>query len=97
MPVHYSSILVEHQAVREHAGLFDVSHMGEFIVTGSDAEDYLQWIVTGDIKRLEHGQCLFANVYENGTIVDDLLVYKHSSSHYMIVVNASNIDKDFNG
>ena len=97
MPVHYSSILVEHQAVREHAGLFDVSHMGEFVVTGSDAEDYLQWIVTGDIKRLEPGQCLYSPMcYENGTIVDDLLVYKHNSSHYMIVVNASNIDKDFN-
>ena len=96
MPVHYSSILLEHEAVRKNAGLFDVSHMGEFTVTGSDAEDYLQWMVTGDVKRLENGQCLYSPMcYENGTIVDDLLVYKHSTTHYMIVVNASNIDKDY--
>ena len=96
MPVHYSSILLEHEAVRKNAGLFDVSHMGEFTVTGSDAEDYLQWMVTGDVKRLENGQCLYSPMcYENGTIVDDLLVYKHSMTHYMIVVNASNIDKDY--
>ena len=96
MPVQYSSILTEHQAVREAAGLFDVSHMGEFSVTGPEAEDYLQWVVAGNVKRLTDGQCLYSPMcYENGTIVDDLLVYRHNFNHYMIVVNASNIEKDF--
>tara|TARA_B100000674_G_C37942622_1_gene963333 strand:+ start:387 stop:1490 length:1104 start_codon:yes stop_codon:yes gene_type:complete len=96
MPVQYKSILLEHQAVREAAGLFDVSHMGEFTVTGPDAEEYLQWVVAGDVKRLTDGQCLYSPMcYTNGTIVDDLLVYKHNTNHYMIVVNASNIAKDF--
>lgn len=96
MPVQYTSIINEHMAVRNSAGVFDVSHMGEIIVKGSDAEDYLQWIVAGNVKRLEDGQCLYSPMcYTNGTMVDDLLVYRHSSTHFMVVVNASNIEKDF--
>lgn len=96
MPVQYSSIIQEHNAVRGSAGLFDVSHMGEFIVEGAEAEQFLQWIVTGDVKRLIDGQCLYTPMcYENGTIVDDLLVYRHNATKYMVVVNASNIEKDF--
>lgn len=96
MPVQYSSIIHEHNVVRKSAGLFDVSHMGEFIVEGFEAEEFLQWVVAGNVKRLIDGQCLYTPMcYDNGTIVDDLLIYRHNSTKYMVVVNASNIEKDF--
>lgn len=96
LPVQFSSIKEEHEAVRTKAGLFDVSHMGEIIVTGSESETFLQKIITNDISKLVNGQAQYtAMCYENGGIVDDLLVYKVAENSYLLVVNASNIEKDF--
>lgn len=96
LPVQFSSILKEHEAVRTHAGLFDVSHMGEFTVKGEGALAFLQQLLTNDIAKLEDGQALYALMcYTDGGVVDDLLVYKLAEHDYMLVVNASNIDKDF--
>ncbi len=96
MPVQYSSILDEHQAVRNKAGLFDVSHMGEFSLTGRDALANLQYLVTNNVSRLKVGQVIYTPMCDfNGGIIDDLLIYRLSEEEYMMVVNASNIDKDF--
>jgi aminomethyltransferase len=96
MPIQYSGILAEHQQVRERCGLFDVSHMGEFLLQGPDACASLQHLMTNNVARLEDGQCLYTPMcYENGTVVDDLLVYRYESDRFMVVVNASNIEKDF--
>ena len=97
MPVQYpSGILAEHEAVRTKAGLFDVSHMGELRVKGKDALAYLQKLTPNDVAKLVKGQVHYtAFLYENGTFVDDLLVYKESEDEYLLVVNAGNIDKDF--
>src|SRR5438876_8696175 len=96
MPVQYSSILEEHQAVRTHAGLFDVSHMGEFKVEGVDALAFLQYLVPNDVSRLAIHQALYTPLcLPNGGTIDDLLIYRLAEQHYMLVVNAANIDKDF--
>ncbi len=96
MPVMYSSIIEEHMAVRERAGLFDVSHMGEIFVSGSDALEFLQWITSNDVGKMKVGRAKYnALPTERGTVVDDLLVYKMDDELYMLVVNAANIDKDF--
>jgi aminomethyltransferase len=96
MPVQYKGVIEEHNAVRKKAGLFDVSHMGEVLVFGSNATEFVNHSITNDVNRMADGQCLYTPMcYENGTIVDDLLVYKHNSEHYMLVVNASNSEKDF--
>ncbi len=96
LPVEYSGIISEHEAVRSKAGLFDVSHMGEITVKGEDAEKYLQRIVTNDISALEDNQIAYTTMcYEDGGVVDDLLVYKYSSTDYLLVVNASNTEKDY--
>lgn len=96
MPLQYEGILAEHKQVRESCGLFDVSHMGEFLFQGQDAADSLQRLVANNVKRLEDGQCLYSPMcYENGTVVDDLLVYRYGQKRFMVVVNASNIQKDF--
>lgn len=96
MPVQFSGIIAEHEAVRTAAGLFDVSHMGEFDVKGPDARKFLQRLVTNDINRLEPGMAMYSPMtYENGGTVDDLLVYCFAPDWFMTVVNASNIDKDF--
>ncbi|MGD9569746.1 MAG: glycine cleavage system aminomethyltransferase GcvT [Sedimentibacter sp.] len=96
LPVEYSGILLEHEAVRTAAGLFDVSHMGEITVKGEEAEKFLQFIVTNDISVLKNNQIAYsAMCYPDGGIVDDLLVYKYSNTDYLLVVNASNTDKDF--
>ncbi len=95
MPVHYSGILDEHHAVRSRAGLFDVSHMGEFKVEGRDALAFLQYIVPNDIARLAVQQALYTQLcLPNGNVIDDLLVYHLAEQHYMLVVNAGNISKD---
>jgi aminomethyltransferase len=97
MPVQYSSILEEHQAVRTHAGLFDVSHMGEFKVEGKDALAFLQYLVPNDVGRLAVHQALYTQLcLANGNVIDDLLIYKLAEEHYMLVVNAANISKDLN-
>lgn len=95
MPVQYSSISEEHQAVRTQAGLFDISHMGEFKITGRDAQTFLQALVPNDVSRLGIHQALYTQLcLPNGNVIDDLLIYCLAEQHYMLVVNAANIAKD---
>lgn len=95
LPVQFSSILEEHEAVREKAGLFDVSHMGEVDVKGSDSLKYIQKLITNDASKLVDGKALYSPMcYPDGGTVDDLLVYRYTEDHYLIVINASNIEKD---
>jgi aminomethyltransferase len=95
MPVEYSGIAREHTAVRTAAGLFDVSHMGEFELRGPQALDLIQLVTSNDAGRLADGQVQYsALTTPEGTVVDDLLVYRHSAEHYLLVVNAGNIEKD---
>ncbi len=95
MPIQYKGIREEHMAVRERAGLFDVSHMGEFFISGPEALDLIQHVTINDASRLRPGKAQYsAMCYENGGIVDDLLVYCFDENSYMLVVNAANIDKD---
>lgn len=94
MPLEYTGIINEHRAVRENMGMFDLSHMGEFRVTGSDAPAAVDRLVTNDIRGLAVGQIRYSPMcYEDGGIVDDLLVYRYPD-HLLLVVNAANIDKD---
>lgn len=96
LPVQFSSIKEEHEAVRTKAGLFDVSHMGEIFVEGPDAEGYLQHLLSNDISKIAIKQAQYnAMLYETGGVVDDLLVYKLADEKYLLCVNAANIDKDF--
>lgn len=96
MPVQYAGVIEEHHTVREKAGLFDVSHMGEINVKGKDAFAYVQYLITNDVSRIQDGQILYSPMcYPHGGIVDDLLVYRYGKEHFFIVVNASNTDKDF--
>lgn len=96
MPVQYSGVIDEHVAVRMAAGLFDVSHMGEFLVSGACARDFLQRLTTNDIAQMYDGRCQYNLLcYDNGTVVDDIIVSQITSERYLIVVNASNIHKDF--
>jgi aminomethyltransferase len=96
MPVEFSGVVDEHMTVREHAGLFDVSHMGQFFVSGSDAESLLQSLTPNDVSRLAIGQAQYsALTTEKGTFVDDVLVYRTGEDRYMLVPNAANIAKDF--
>jgi aminomethyltransferase len=96
MPISYTGISQEHNAVRNAAGVFDVSHMGEFLVQGKKALDFLQYITINDVSSLEDGQAQYsAMCYPDGGIVDDLLIYRFDAEKYMMVVNASNIEKDF--
>ena len=95
MPVQYEGIIEEHEAVRNTAGIFDVSHMGEVRIKGKAATDFVQHLFTNDISVLVEGQVQYGMMcYENGTVVDDLLVYKYANDHYLLVINAGNIDKD---
>ncbi len=95
MPIQYSSIIDEHQAVRQHCGVFDVSHMGEVRVTGSDAERYINHIFTNDVKNAPIGKIYYGMMcYPDGGTVDDLLVYKMAEQDFFVVINAANIDKD---
>lgn len=96
MPIQYSTIIDEHQAVRNDCGVFDVSHMGEVTVKGKDAERYVQHIFTNDVSKIEPGQILYGMMcYDNGGTVDDLLVYKMAVNDFFLVINAANIDKDW--
>ncbi len=95
MPLQYTSIVKEHLAVRATVGLFDLSHMGEFEIYGPGANAFVQKLSTNDVGRLTDGRVLytlFCN--EAGGIVDDLLIYRYTDNHYMLVVNAANIEKD---
>jgi aminomethyltransferase len=96
LPVQFSSIKEEHEAVRMRAGLFDVSHMGEFVVKGSDSLAFLQKMMTNDVAKLTDGRAQYTLMcYEDGGTVDDLLIYKKVDGEYLLVVNAANIEKDF--
>ncbi len=96
MPVQYEGILEEHRAVRERAGIFDVSHMGEIEFTGPGAFEALQRLTPNDVSKLGDGKCHYsAFLTDRGTFVDDLLVYRKAADSYMLVVNASNAQKDF--
>ena len=97
MPIQYSSITIEHNAVRQHVGMFDVSHMGEIFVKGHQAEEFINHIFTNDIRGYEPGKVLYGMMcYPDGGTVDDLLVYREFlADHFLLVVNAANIDKDF--
>ncbi len=96
MPVQYESIMKEVNAVRNTAGVFDVSHMGEFWVEGKDAVAYLQYIMTNDLNLLVDGKSQYANIcYPNGTVVDDCFLYQVTPEKIRVVVNASNTAKDF--
>lgn len=97
MPVRYTSDIEEHKCVREKVGVFDVSHMGEFFVSGAGALALIQKVTSNDASRLQNGQAQYSCFpNESGGIVDDLIVYKFDDNEYMLVVNASNIEKDWN-
>ena len=96
MPVQYQGIVAEHRAVRSQAGLFDVSHMGEFEFKGTRAKELVQFLTANDIDRIGIGRgqySLFLN--KNGGAIDDIIVYRLGKTTYLIVVNAANIDKDW--
>lgn len=96
MPVQYVGVIDEHHVVRTKAGLFDVSHMGEIDARGEEALAFVQMLITNDVNKLEDGKILYSPMcYPSGGIVDDLLVYRYSSNHFLLVVNASNTDKDY--
>lgn len=96
LPVQFSSILEEHEAVRKEAGLFDVSHMGEVLVEGKDAESFINYLVTNDVTKITINQAQYtAMCYPDGGTVDDLIVYKLENEKYLLVINAANIEKDF--
>ncbi len=97
LPVNFKTgIIGEHMAVRENAGLFDVSHMGEITVEGEKSEELINWLVTNDISSMHDNQCMYSPMcYPEGGVVDDLLVYRYNRNKFLIVVNASNIEKDF--
>src|SRR6185312_10959893 len=96
MPVQYTSIVDEHLVVRKSAGIFDISHMGEVMVTGSGAEAFLNHVLTNDIRKLAVGQgqyTLMCN--ERGGVIDDLYAYRLLDNNYMLIINASRIEDDF--
>ncbi len=96
LPVQYSGVIAEHTAVRNDVGIFDVSHMGEFILKGKDALKNLNYILTNKFDSMLEGACRYTlMLYPNGTQVDDLIVYKMSEEEYLLVINASNVEKDF--
>lgn len=97
LPIQYEGIIEEHNSVREKAGIFDVSHMGEIKVEGKDSLKYLQHIVTNDLGKLNNNQVIYSLMcYIDGGVVDDLLIYKYGEEEYFLVVNASNKEKDYN-
>ncbi len=96
LPIEYSSIAEEHAAVRNDVGVFDVSHMGEIRVTGKDTIDFLNYLLTNDMRNFSNGKMIYNfMLYEDGGVVDDLMVYKYSDTECLLVVNASNTDKDY--
>ena len=95
MPIQYTNIVDEHNAVRQACGVFDVSHMGEVLVTGADSEKFVNYIFTNDIAGAPDGKIFYGMMcHPTGGVVDDLLVYKMAEQRFFLVINASNIDKD---
>ncbi|MCD4654965.1 glycine cleavage system aminomethyltransferase GcvT [bacterium] len=96
LPIQYKSIKSEHLAVRDTAGIFDVSHMGEVFLKGPDALANVQKLVTQDLSKIKPNRAIYAGMlYPNGTFVDDVLVYRMAEDEFMLVVNAANLDKDY--
>ncbi|HEX2863877.1 MAG TPA: glycine cleavage system aminomethyltransferase GcvT [Deinococcales bacterium] len=96
MPVQYAGVIAEHQAVRQSAGVFDVSHMGEFEIRGPQALDFLNWALTNDASKLKVGRAQYTMLpNKRGGLVDDTYLYRPSGDHYLLVVNASNVRKDW--
>ena len=97
MPIQYDSLIKEHLSVRNNLGVFDVSHMGEFKISGENAIEFLQYVCSNDISKIPIGKAQY-NYFpsESGGIIDDLIVYKLDDKEYLLVVNASNIEKDWN-
>lgn len=96
LPVLYSDILKEHTNVRTNAGLFDVSHMGEILVTGKDALGFVNNLITNELEGVPDNKAVYSPMcYENGTVVDDVIIYKISAKRLLIIVNASNVEKDY--
>jgi aminomethyltransferase len=96
MPVEYSGLIAEHNAVRKAAGLFDVSHMGEFEIEGPGALSFLQRVTSNDVAKLKDGQAQYSALpMPNGAPVDDVILYRRSAERYLLVVNAGNLEKDF--
>lgn len=95
MPIQYSNIVEEHNAVRQACGIFDVSHMGEVLVTGPESENFVNYIFTNDISNAPDGKIFYGMMlHPTGGVVDDLLVYKMGDNRFFLVINAGNIDKD---
>lgn len=95
MPIQFGNILEEHHHVRTDVGVFDVSHMGEILISGGESAEFLDYLLTNDIGNLPDNQCIYTLMcYPNGNVVDDLLVYKFDREKYMLVTNASNDEKD---
>ncbi len=96
LPVSYTDIIKEHHNVRNKVGLFDVSHMGEILVTGKDALSFVNRLITNDLIPVPNNKALYSPMcYENGTVVDDILIYKFSDEELLLIVNAGNIEKDW--
>lgn len=96
MPVQYKGVRKEHKAVRNKAGIFDVSHMGEIEITGEDAFNFCQWVLTNDVGKMKEGKAQYTIICnDEGGVVDDVIIYKFGEEHYFICANASNTDKDF--
>src|ERR1700690_3401652 len=96
MPVQYSGIIEEHNAVRQAVGVFDISHMGEIEIRGPEAAKLTDFVTTNAVHKLKTGQDHYSGLlYEHGGFVDDILVHKVADEHYFLCVNASNQDKDF--
>jgi len=96
LPVQYEGLVPEHEAVRNQAGLFDVSHMGAIDISGKDAKRFLDYLLTNDVSKMEDNQVIYTFMcYPHGGVVDDLLTYRFKDDEYMLVVNAANVDKDY--
>ena len=96
MPVQYGGILEEHKAVREDCGIFDISHMGEFLIRGREAASFLDSLLTNSVAKLEEGQAQYSLLLnEHGGIIDDLIVYRTGAQEFLLIVNAAKIDEDF--
>ena len=94
MPIQYAGIIEEHNAVRRHCGMFDVSHMGEIVISGPQSEEFTGHVFTNDVRGIRTGKVLYGMMlYPDGGVVDDLLVYKMDDQKWLLVVNASNVDK----
>lgn len=96
LPIQYEGIIQEHEAVRNCAGIFDVSHMGEISVKGQQAEEFLQYVMTNDVSKLKPGKIIYSLMCnDNGGVVDDVIIMKKDENNYLVVINASNINKDY--